>query len=204
MAKLKLGNQFKQLQLWHLLAALLLSVLASVWLLRQNNLQMIELRDQVVLIDEQSGDITQIEPALDNLRNYVTGHMNADLGQPLELPGSYNQAVRDMQHQLHSSGAKAVFRKALHSCDRSSVPVSAQAQCVQDYVNVHGGNIVGQLDWPTRELFVYSFVSPAWSFDLAGLSVLTSGILLLALLVFAGLEYGWPRAAAYLTKDDLN
>ena len=95
--------------------ALILSLPLSAFFLRQNNLKMLELRDEVVRIDAQTGDLEQIAPALDELRSYVLTHMNADLGDNgLQLPGAYNVAVEQARQRAEASGSvnRDIYRLA--------------------------------------------------------------------------------------------
>lgn len=58
---------------------LTIAIVASivcVFALRANNLKALELRDNVVAVDKQNGDI---EAALRELRTFVYGHMNTNL-----------------------------------------------------------------------------------------------------------------------------
>ncbi len=199
----KLKNILEQVKLWQLMLAFVVSLPISAWLLRQNNLEMIELREAVILADEATGDIEQVEPALIDLQNYVTSHMNTDLGQPLELPGVYNRAVKQIQNNLKSDTVKRAYRQAELQCSRPSIPISNQAQCIQDYVISRGGPAAQSLVFPPKERFSYSFISPRWSLDLAGLSVLISALLGLAIIGQLLLEFAAPRIARSLTDDDL-
>jgi hypothetical protein len=159
----------------------------AAYFLRQNNLGMVERRDDVIRIDQQTGDLSKVEPALNELRSYVLTHMNADLGAPVEFPGAYNKAVEEARRQAEGSGSAngEVYRRAQAACEDPSILLSARAQCIQDYVvdNAPPGSDAQALDFPPKELFSYSFLSPAWSFDLAGISVLLS-LCVLAWLVY--------------------
>lgn len=199
----KLKNWFKNVKLWQLGLAFVISIPISAYLLRQNNLGMVERRDAVILADETTGDINKVEPSLIELRDYVSSHMNTDLGQPLELPGSYNTAVKEIQKNFKDPTVHRAYRKGEIACNKPSVPLNTQAQCIQDYVLNHGGSAARSLAFPPKEQFTYSFVSPAWSLDLAGLSVMIT--VLLGALIIGQLiaEFAAPRVFKSLSDDDL-
>ena len=169
---------FEKLRIWHFIVFLVLSIPISATLLRQNNLTAIELRDTVLEVDERTGDINEIAPHLEELGNYVLNHMNTDIG-PIELPGTFNAAVEVLRLEAEQSGSANgdIYSEAQRVCENPSIPLTARAQCVQDYVVANaapGTNPILELEFPDKSLFTYSFASPAWSADLAGFSVLLS------------------------------
>ncbi len=181
----------EKLRIWHFLILVVVSVPLSGWLLRQNNLKMIELRDQVISIDEETGDLAQIEPRIKELAEYVFGHMNTDAGQ-VALPGAYNTEVERIRAAAEASGSanSAIYGEAQRECEDPFIPLPARAQCVQDYVVAHaapGTDPVLELEFPDVSLFTYSFAAPLWSPDLAGFSVLVAALdsLILILLVIS-------------------
>lgn len=192
---------------WHFGIAFLIMLGLSAYLLRQNNLKMLELRDKVVEIDQESGDIKKIEPALADLRDYVLTHMNASLPAPLELPGSFNVAVEQARRRAEASGSanSSIYAKAQAECENVNVPLSVRAQCIQNYVlsNAKPGEEPTGLDLPPKEQFVYNFVSPRISFDLAGISVLATSALLIATLTTLFLQVIFPKITSYITKQPL-
>ena len=72
-------KQLRKIRAWYFIAAIILSLAVSIAALRQNNLQAIQLRDQVIKVDEQNGDV---EAALRELRQHVYSHMNSNLAAP--------------------------------------------------------------------------------------------------------------------------
>jgi hypothetical protein len=192
-------NKHKTYGLWHRLknqSLILLSVLfvasiaVSIYSLRSNNLNMIKLREAVYTADQQNGDI---ETALNNLREYVHGHMNTNLTSgdasseaPIQLVGQFNRAVETEQARIAVLGsANQVYVNAQKECEVSSLPLTARAQCMQDYITTYG-NGAPQLNLPPKEAYVFDFISPFWSPDLAGWSIVLTaliGLLLVARLI---------------------
>ena len=82
---------------WYFLAGFIVFGLLFVFNYRQNNINMIKLRDKVFVADEQNGDI---EKSLRDLRSYVYGHMNTRLVSgpnaikpPIQLKYQYERLV---------------------------------------------------------------------------------------------------------------
>ncbi len=175
-------NNLRRWQLGYLLAAFGASLWLSVWALRQNSLHMVELRDAVVAADANNGDV---EKALKDLRNYVGRHMNTNLRSksqfatnepPIQLVNAYNKAVREAQEKAaQANGNTALYAEAEANCTSRGVPLTAIAQCIQDYIAARTNNPNPQVAAKIpKELYTYDFISPKWSPDLAGFSVLTT------------------------------
>lgn len=192
---------------WHFAIALAVLLPLSAYFLRQNNLKMLELRDAVVAVDQKSGNIKKIDPLLSELRDYVLSHMNASLPSPLELPGSFNVAVEQARKKAEKSGNanSSIYKKAQDECERPELPLTVRAECMQNYITVHGkpGSDVKVLDIPPKEQFVYSFLSPTWSFDLAGVFVLLSALTTMAMLIKLCTGVIFPRITGYIIKQPL-
>lgn len=187
---------------------LILSLPISAFFLRQNNLTMIELRDEVLRIDEQTGDLEQIAPALDDLRQYVLTHMNASLGENgIALPGAYNTAVETARRQAESSGSanQEIYRLAQEICEDPNVPLTARAQCLADFVlnNSEPGSDPAEFEVPPVELYTYNFVSPLWSFDLAGVSVLVTISLFIWLMALVVWQVVLGKIDSIISNDPL-
>lgn len=170
---------FEKIRIKHFLVIFVLSVPLSAFLLRQNNLRAIELRDKVLEVDEQTGDISQVAPHIEALGSYVLTHMNTNVGT-VELPGSYNRAVEKLRAEAERSGNaanSAIYSEAQARCEDPNIPLTARAQCVQDYILANaspGSDPILELELPDKSLFSYSFASPTWSADWAGFSVLVT------------------------------
>jgi hypothetical protein len=177
------------------------------YFLRQNNLGMVELRNEVIKVDEQTGDLQKIEPALDNLRSYVLTHMNAEMSSPIELPGAYNKAVEAARQKAEMSGKANgnIYRQAQNLCENPNILLSARAQCIQDYIldNAEPGSNVELLEFPPKELYSYSFISPTISFDVAGLSVLLSTSVFIWLIYLTTTQVILDRLSNLISKDPL-
>jgi len=167
------------------LVLFLISSLICLVALRHNNTQMIKLRDAVYAADKNGGDINK---ALNNLRGYVYSHMNTDLSgdgnnikPPIQLQYTY-QRLYNAQAAKVQEANQSVYTAAQNYCrsiGQSSWGLST-ISCVQNYVVNHGVK-AAKINIPAG-LYEFDFVSPTWSPDLAGWSLVASIVLLIALL----------------------
>ena len=158
------------------------STLVSVYALRQNNLTMVKLRDVVYEVDKNAGDVNT---ALNNLRQYVYAHMNTNLSSggnaikpPIQLKYTYERLIEAAEKKVNNS---ALYTEAANYCQEkipASVSISGRGRvaCVQDYILSHGGKRAPII--PTA-LYQFDFVSPTWSPDLAGWSLVLTAIFFL-------------------------
>lgn len=173
------------------IALFVLSSLVTVYALRHNNLTMVKLRDAVYEADKNGGDV---ETALNNLRQHVHSHMNTNLSSgnnaikpPIQLKYTYERLAAEAEKQVNN---EALYTEAANYCQSripASVSVSGRGRvaCVQDYILSHGGKAAPSI--PTA-LYQFDFVSPTWSPDFAGWSLVVTLILFLTLV--AKVAYG--------------
>lgn len=167
---------------WYLLALCLACSVISITALRNNNLTMLRLRDEVIKADQQNGDT---EAALRNLREYVHAHMNTDLASgpgairpPIQLKHRYERLVAAEKERVAATNGR-IYTEAQAVCERqfpAGMSGAGRIPCIQQHVERHG---VQEQPIPD-DLYKFDFVSPTWSPDLAGWS-------LLAALLFGGL-----------------
>lgn len=146
-----------------------------VFALRANNLHMVQLRDAVYAADKNNGDT---ETALRNLRTYVYGHMNTNLnsGQnavypPIQLKYTYE---RLSAAQASSTTNADIYPEAQKYCEQAipnGISGSYRLSCIQAYIKQHS---VTPVETIPKNLYQFDFVSPAWSPDLAGWSLVVT------------------------------
>jgi hypothetical protein len=162
---------------WYFLTLFIISSLIAVLALRQNNIRAIELRDKVLKVDEANGDV---EAALRELRSHVYSHMNANLAsgegsirQPVQLKYRYERLVRAEKQRVSQINEK-VYTDAQIYCERliPTGTIAGRVPCVQEYV---GKNTVPEQVIPDS-LYKFDFAAPSWSPDLAGWSLVLSGV----------------------------
>jgi hypothetical protein len=164
----------RQVKAWHLVVLLVALLGMSAFFLRQNNLHMIERRNLVLQADEQNGDIAK---AMTELRNYIGTHMNTGMeDRGIYLEHSYQRAYEAAVAQASQTGNyTAIYQLADRECqaayDRTTA-FAAYVQCVTDKVIAAGATPDPQM--PSADLYRFDFVSPAWSPDVAGFTLLTT------------------------------
>jgi len=183
----KVWHRIRDISATSLVVALIASGTITIFALRANNLKMAELRQAVYSADESGGDV---EAALRTLRTFVYAHMNTNLRAgssssepPIQLVHRFNAVVAAEQARAAAlNNSTKVYTDAQSQCERSSLPLTARAQCIQDYVLAHG-NGAPQLNLPPKEFYTFDFVSPTWSPDFAGWSLFLTVLCGLLLLV---------------------
>lgn len=187
MDKRSVRRSIKQLQViktWQLVILLVLALFISATFLRLNNVGMIERRNAVAAADK-SGDVDQIQQRLYDIQRFSAAHMNADTGV-MYLQGQYNRDVQRQAEAASTTGsAKALeIRKAADAvCQPQFSGWSpAYVRCYVNELNKHPSDEIStQLTPPSSALYRYSFVSPLWSADFAGFSLLISLLIAVAI-----------------------
>jgi hypothetical protein len=175
--------RLKRVKYSYLLAALLFSGLVFVLAYRQNNLTALHLREKLLEVDKSNGDT---EAALRDLREYTYSHMNAELTgganniyPPIQLKFRYERLVQAEKARVAQANSK-LYNEAQAYCERL-MPTGVsrnRVPCIEDYVTRHNG----QVEQPIPDsLYKFNFVSPAWSPDLAGWSLVITVLLAVTL-----------------------
>ncbi len=157
------------------------SSLICVLALRHNNQTMIELRNGVYAADKDNKDVNS---ALNNLRKYVYGHMNTDLSSgsnnikpPIQLKYTYQRLYDAQANQVEQANQK-IYTDAQNYCQSINQAFfgTTRVPCVQNYVINHGVK-AADINIPAG-LYQFDFISPSWSPDPAGWSLVVSIIFL--------------------------
>jgi len=171
---------------WYFLGLAVLSAVVCVAALRANNQHMIKLRDAVYTADKND---TDVQGSLKNLQAYVTAHMNTDLGTgtsvypPIQLKSTYDRLVQARSNQLTQTNTQ-LYTDAQTYCqqqDPTDFSGHNRVPCIEQYVSSRSHDVV-QLPPIPAALYEFSFVTPSWSPDLAGWSLVAavlSGLLFL-------------------------
>lgn len=143
--------------------------------MRQNNLTALRLRDVVIEADKNN---TDVETPLRELREYTYAHMNANLAtgtgvqQPIQLKYRYDRLVEAEKARVDAANGN-IYTAAQAECERlfpaGQVGASGGGRitCIEQYVSTHG---VSENSIP-EDLYKFDFISPAWSPDVAGISL---------------------------------
>lgn len=177
-----------------------ISAVIALFALRNNNLEMVQLRDQVYKADKSGQGV---EASLQNLQHYVTSHMNTDLASgpnavhpPVQLKYTYE---RLQQASISHLGQSNFYTEAQNVCQKeypieSSLYVwQSYVKCVQLYLDGHHVDIKVASAAPPAALYEFDFASPTWSPDLAGWSLVAVGASLALAVVFGLTDFWFKR-----------
>jgi hypothetical protein len=163
---------------WYFLVIAVVSTLVCVNALRANNEHMVKLRTAVYAADKNNGDVNG---ALRSLQAYVTAHMNTNLSSgpdgvypPIQLKYTYERLV---QAQEAGQSNDQLYTQAQTYCqqqDPTDFSGHNRVPCIEQYVESHGGTQT-PVNVPSS-LYEFSFISPRWSPDLAGWSLLVAAL----------------------------
>jgi hypothetical protein len=179
-----LWTLIRPIKVWYIAALLLVSAGICVMALRDNNLVMVQLRDDVYAADRDGKDV---EGALQKLRAHVYGHMNTELSTgnnvypPIQLKYTYQRLQQAEKDRVKQDNAK-IYTDAQSHCEKqnpSGFSGRGRVPCIEEYVSSHG---VKETTIPDA-MYKFDFVSPSWSPDLAGFSLIASALFLLLLVV---------------------
>lgn len=194
MTKKKLTNVWHKaisISPWYLLILAVISAVICIFALRGNYEHMTKLRQDVYTADQNNGNVTA---ALTNLQKYVTAHMNTNLTSgndsvypPIQLKNTYDKQTEAIGSQLQSVNSN-IYTEAEDYC-QNAIPNGFSGRyrvpCIEQYIESHSLN-QGSLD---QSLYEFDFVSPTWSPDLAGWSLVTTIFLVILFLVRLIIKY---------------
>jgi hypothetical protein len=176
---------------WYFLVPAIIFALMAISGLRQNYATMIELREAVYTVDQENGDI---EAALKELREHVHNHMNTNLSSgsnaikpPIQLKARYERLVAANKAAISNQNAQVTARgesicAARYPAGGFNAP---RVECIQEYVRT---NAVVEQPVPDQ-LYKFDFISPRWSPDLAGNSIVISALFFILFFGRIGLEF---------------
>jgi hypothetical protein len=183
------GKRLLDVKPWYSFAILVACATVCVFALRSNNEHMIRLRDNVYTADMNN---TNIQTSLEALQAYVTAHMNTNLSAgpdpvypPIQLKYTYSRLVEAQSDAAQQSNAQ-LYTDAQQYCqqlDSTDFSGHNRVPCIEQYVETHNATAQSIPD----SLYEFDFVSPTWSPDLAGWSLVAS--LLTAVLFVATYIY---------------
>ena len=189
---------YKNIQHINIFLLLLVSVISTVICvtsLRNNNVQALKLRDNVNMVDKENGDI---EAALRELRTYVASHMNTNLSSganaikpPIQLKYRYERLLKAEQDRISTENAQ-IYTAAQAECEKqfpTGLSGSGRIPCITQYISSRGV----QQNAIDASLYKFDFVSPLWSPDLAGWSLIVASVSFALFVIRFGMER-WIRA----------
>lgn len=177
----------QRVKTWQLLILLLLVVFVAATFLRLNNIGMTERRAAVLTADEEGNEQIIIERLYD-LQRYVSSHMNADLGRGVYLEKSYTRDIQKWQETYYGEQNPNgnIYQKAQEVCaPKFNRWSAAYVQCTTDELAKYpaAADPTSDTSKPRQEAYIYAYVSPMWSPDFAGWSVLLALFIILVIVV---------------------
>lgn len=174
-------TSIRRVKTWQLLILLVLCGAMAIFLLRQNNLHMISLREAVTKADADPNADTK--KALTNLQKYVTSHMNTNLENGVYLQQTYQRAyTAAVEAAANATNPQAaIYTQVELQCRpiyQSTHSFPAYTQCAHDKLGelAPGQDALSSLKTPDVELYHYNFATPLLSFDPAGIFVMITGV----------------------------
>lgn len=183
----KTVKSLQRIKTWQLLVLLVLVAFVAATFLRLNNIGMVERRKAVIAADVVGNEQVTIERLYD-LQQYVSSHMNADLGNGVYLESSYR---RDSQEALDAASGDQnpngnIYKKAQEVCaPRFSSFSAAYLQCTTSELAKYpaSNELIGAVKLPAASTYLHDYEAPVWSPDFAGWSVVAGAVIVLLILV---------------------
>jgi hypothetical protein len=171
-----LWKRFRSLHYWLFLVLAFVFGTVFVFAYRQNNVVSLQLAAKLTAVDKANGDV---ETALRNLREHIYSHMNGSLRsdngtrQPIQLEATYNRLVAASKASTDAARSK-VYSDAQALCEKEypgSFYGGPRIPCISSYIDSHK---VADPPSVPDSLYKFDFVSPTWSPDLAGWTLLAA------------------------------
>jgi hypothetical protein len=179
-------KQLQRIKTWQLIVLLILASFLAATFLRLNNIGMVERRDAVLAADKVGNNEITITRLYD-LQRYVSAHMNTDMGKGVYLVASYKRAVQVAYTKASSDSNPNgnIYKKAQDVCAPQFTRWSeAYVQCTTSELAKYpaASNLVDAVNLPHASDYLHVYVSPLWSPDFAGWSVLACIALILMII----------------------
>ena len=176
-------KDLQRIKTWQLLILLILVGFVAATFLRLNNIGMVERRNAVIAADE-AGDQENTIQRLYDLQQYVSANMNTDMGKGVYLEAAYK---RDSQAILDKASGDTnpngnIYKKAQEICaPQFSHYSTAYLQCTTNELAKYpsASELLGAVKLPQANSYLHDYVSPLWSPDFAGWTVLIAGVIVL-------------------------
>ena len=184
-------KRLSQVKTWQLVILFIMAGFISATFLRLNNVGMIERREAVENADK-TGDIVSLQQRLYDLQRYVATHMNADPGK-IALDHTYkrvyDQKLKEFEEAIKNRSNNDTISKVRAVCDAKAQQggygrFTTQADpryvsCINEEWEKYPAAKTSSLQFeaPSTEPYYHTFVSPLWSADFAGWSLLVAGVI---------------------------
>ncbi len=156
---------------WHFFVLSVVLFGIAILGLRHNDLTSLNIKTRIIQQD-RAGEPTQDD--INDLDQFSSTHMNAS--RRVVLEGAYKRAQAEARAEADNSVDGDVYEQAQNACDRQGQQTTANADCVQNYVQQRLDDSNANVDMPDKRHFTYEYHSPIWTDDVPGLSI-AGGIL---------------------------
>lgn len=179
-------RRLKRVKTWQLAVLLVFSGFIAATFLRLNNIGMVERRSAVITADA-SGDSEKTKERLFDLQSYVASHMNTNMGKGVYLEETYKKDVQAAYATAtnDSNPNGNIYKKAQDVCRPQFDYMSyAYIQCTTSELAKYpaSSNLISSVELPKADSYRHNYVSPIWSPDFAGFSVLIFVVILIMIL----------------------
>lgn len=188
----------RKVSIWQVALVCLICIALTTQLLRQNSLTMESLRAAVISADTK-GDTVQIRRSLVALQQFVIAHMNTDMGpHGVYLQKTYQKAYENAIQQgiANDQTGHTLYEQADAACQptfKQTHSFPAYTQCVASKLSdLNSHDPLHDVQTPSVDLFRYTFASPTWSPDAAGILLLVS--------ILLGIWLVWKTLAFVIIK----
>ena len=180
-------NGLQRVKTWQLIIVLIIVGFVAATFLRLNSIGMVQRRDAVITADKE-GNNDAIINRLYDLQQFVSAHMNTDLGRGVYLEHSYNRDLQDWQQNQYGDANPNgnIYKRAQEICAPQFSNYSyAYLQCTTNELAKFPAAADPATDTskPRQEAYIHAFTAPIWSPDFAGWSVLVFGVVLLLIII---------------------
>lgn len=177
----------QRVKTWQLVVLLVIFGFVAATFLRLNNIGMVQRREGVINADK-TGDEQTIIQRLYDLQQYVSSHMNTDLGRGVYLESSYNRDLQNWQTNSYgdSNPNGNIYKKAQEVCAPQFKYYSyAYLQCTTNELSKYPAAKDPATDTskPRQEAYIHDYSTPIWSPDFAGWSVLVCIVIFLLIAI---------------------
>lgn len=159
----------------YFVAASLLLIANGIYLADANQKSALSRREVILAVDKAGKDTSK---ELAELSAFAHSHMNVSV--QLTLEGAYSRASDAAIAGSIPGADSRVYAEAQGACNAHKDSI-AQATCFREYINARlPAGSTNPLKLPDKNQYTYSFKSPFWTPDAAGIS-LAGGVLLMIL-----------------------
>jgi len=177
---------FKKFNLRILVVLFIFFACLSIYGLRQNNLEMVKLKNQLTTIDKADGNVSA---GLNKLRSFIYNHMNTSpssndgIYPPIQLKYTYQRLLAQAQGEITAQNTQ-LYTQAVAYCNSVEPNATADENSLKQLATCEEQHYIAQplaSAYVAPALYEFDFISPLWSPDLAGYSILISVALLIAI-----------------------